>query len=45
MEVLRRIGRLADLNIVSCRELQIALDARARMLWALSFVAMGQKQC
>ena len=44
MEVLGGVGRLADLNIVSRRELQIALDARAGVFRALSFVAVREQQ-
>ena len=43
MEVLRCGGRLADLDVVVRGELQIALDAGARMLRALAFIAMRQQ--
>ena len=44
VKILRRIRRLADLEIVAGRELQKALDAGARVLRSLAFVAVGQKQ-
>ena len=44
MEILRRIGRLADLEIVARRQLQEAFDARAGVFRALPFVAVRQQQ-
>src|SRR5215472_10048122 len=43
VEVLSGSGGLADLNVVLGRELQIALDASARMFRPLSFIAVRQK--
>ena len=44
MEVLRRIGRLADLHVVAGAELEIALDAGAGVFRPLPFVAVRQEQ-
>ena len=44
MKILRRGGRLADLNVVARRQLQKSLDARARMLRPLPFVPVRQQQ-
>ena len=43
MEILRRVRRLADLEIVARRELQKAFDAGAGVLRPLAFVAMRQQ--
>src|SRR6266498_1415504 len=43
MEVLRRCGRLADLEIVDGRELQETFNAGAGVLRSLAFVAVGQQ--
>ncbi len=43
MKILRRSGRLANLHIFFARELHKALDARAGMLGALTFVAVRQQ--
>ena len=43
MEVLRRRRRLADLDIVVRRQLQIPLDARARVLRPLALIPMRQQ--
>src|SRR5437868_5673918 len=44
MKILSGRRRLADLHVVSRRELQKALDARARVLRALTFIAVGKEQ-
>jgi hypothetical protein len=44
MKILRRIRRLANLKIVSCRELQKTFDASTGMLRSLSFVSMWEQQ-
>src|SRR6476646_12271431 len=44
VEVLRSRGRLADLEIVHGSELQKPLDASARMLRPLAFVAVRQQK-
>ena len=44
MEILRRIGGLADQKIIPCRKLQEALDAGAGMFGALPFISVGQQQ-
>ena len=44
VKILRRIRRLADLEIVPRRELQKAFDAGAGMLRPLAFIAVGQQQ-
>ena len=43
MEVLRRVGGLADLHVVVGGELEVALDAGAGVLRALAFVAVRQQ--
>src|SRR5438309_4124601 len=43
MEVLRRSRWLADLDIVVRRELQVALNARARVLRTLALVSVRQQ--
>jgi len=44
MEILHRIRRLADLEIVTGGELQEALGPGAGVLRALTFMTMRQKQ-
>src|SRR5437667_8997103 len=44
MEVLRGGRGLADMDVVLARELEEALDARARVLGPLSFVAVREEQ-
>src|SRR5579862_2891278 len=44
MKVLRGVGWLADLEIVTRGQLQKSFDACAGVLWSLAFVAMRQKQ-
>src|SRR5215468_8448714 len=44
MEILSRIRGLADLDVVSRRQLQKAFDSRAGMLRSLAFISVRQKQ-
>ncbi len=44
VKILRRIRRLADLEIVARRELQKPFDARARVFGTLALVAVRQQQ-
>src|SRR5689334_1493483 len=44
MKVLRGGRGLADLDVVTRRELQVALDARAGVFGALSFVPVREQQ-
>ena len=44
MEILRRAGGLADLNVVFGGDLQEALDTRAGVLRSLAFEAMGKQK-
>src|SRR5438132_14414723 len=44
MEILRRCGRVNDLQVVIRRETQETLEARAGMFGALSLEAMRQQQ-
>ena len=44
VEVLRRRGAVAHLHVVLGAQREEALDARARMLRALAFVAVRQQQ-
>src|SRR5580698_7202037 len=43
MEILGRGRGLADLDVVVCRQLQVALYSRAGVFWTLAFVAMGKQ--
>src|SRR5205085_3226474 len=43
MEILGRVGGLANLEIVACGQLQVTLDASAGVLWSLAFVAVREK--